>query len=136
MVGKYVQIHPAYKQKVWGKNVGDEYVTDGFVFRGKKPFDKALEGLKEIMKKGVQDEICNVKFKVLDDRKNGTGIDIDVEVVDGKERGVGILKLYGPNSKKKENVIMVSKSKDSEHKFVIILTEKVIKPLMDKGSLQ
>ena len=78
-------------------------------------------------------EIC-LFFKPsrTDDRKNGTGIDIDVEVVDGKERGVGILKLYGPNSKKKENVIMVSKSKDSEHKFVIILTEKVIKPLMDK----
>ena len=45
------------------------------------------------MKKGVQDEIGNIKFKVLDNRQKGSGIEIDVEVHEGSERGIGILKL-------------------------------------------
>ena len=130
MTAKFVDVHPAYKEKIWGKGEGKDFVTDGYVFKGKKPFIKAFEGLKESMKKGLQDDIDTVKFKVLDDRKNGAGIEIEVEVLSGKERGIAVLKLYGPNSKK-GNTVTVSKSKDSDHKFVIMLAEKVIKPLMN-----
>ena len=37
----------AYKQKIWGKEEGKEFITDGYTFKGKKSFGPALEGLKE-----------------------------------------------------------------------------------------
>ena len=122
----------AYKQKIWGKDEGKEFITDGYTFKGKKSFGPAVEGLKEKMKKGVQDEIGNIKFKVLDNRQKGSGIEIDVEVNEGSERGIAILKLYGSKSKKNKNTVMVSKCKENDHKFVIKLAEKVIKPLMQR----
>ena len=124
-----------YKEKKWGKEECGEYITDGFVFRGKQDFNKALEGLKEVMKKGAKNEIGGIKFKVLDARKKGAGLEIDVEMVENGNRGVGVLKLYGPNAKK-ENVVTVTKSKESDNKYVTILAEKVIKPLMKKYLLQ
>ena len=37
----------AYKQKIWGKDEGKEFITDGYTFKGKKSFGPAVEGLKE-----------------------------------------------------------------------------------------
>ena len=48
------------------------------------------------------------------------------------ERGIAILKLYGPNKKTKEYTIMVNKHKESDIKFVTVLAERVVKPLMNK----
>ena len=62
----------------------------------------------------------NTKFKALDVRKNGPCTEIDVEIIHDGNRGVAILKLYGPNVKK-DNVVTVTKSKESEHQYVIIL---------------
>ena len=45
--------------------------------------------------------------------------------------GIALVKLYGPN-KKKENTVTVTKSKESDIKFVTILAQKIIKPLIDK----
>ena len=42
------------------------------------------------------------------------------------------MKLYGPSSKKKENVVMVTKYKESDSKYVLKLTENVVKPMMQK----
>ena len=42
-----------------------------------------------------------------------------------------MLKLYGP-SKKKQIVVLITKSKGSDCKFMKILAEKVIKPLLDQ----
>ena len=123
--------HSVYDEKKWGKENGKNYIVDGYVFRGKQEFNKALEGLKDIMKKGITNEIGSVKFKALDARIKGTGLEIDVEVVDNKNRGFGLLKLFGPSSKD-EYVVMVSKSKKSDRKFFIILAEKVVKPLMNR----
>ena len=41
-------------------------------------------------------------------------------------------KIYGPYSKKdkKDNVVMVTKSKHSESKFVTIIAERILKPLI------
>ena len=83
------------------------------------------------MKKGVQGEENGIKFKVLDSRQKGSGTEVDIEIVEQGARGNGLLKLYGPN-KSKEYVVMVSKSKGSDNKFVTILAQKVVKPLMKK----
>ena len=74
-------VSPEYTEKVWGKDVGGEYITDGYAFRGKRSFGKVVIGLKEHMKKGVENETGNVKYKALDVRKNGAGLEIDVEIV-------------------------------------------------------
>ena len=123
--------HSVYTEKKWGKEDGNKCTVDGYVFRGKEPFNIALDGLKEKMKKGTNNEIQTIKYKALDTRKKGTGLEIDVEVVDNKARGVALLKLYGPSSKD-EYVVTVSKSRKSDLKYVIILAEKVIKPLMNR----
>ena len=117
-----------YKEKKWGKDDNGEYITDGYVFRGKWLFNKALEGLKTVMKKGAENEHDGIKFKALDFRQKGPELEIDVEIVEGSVRDVGVLKLYGPNKKKES----VTKSKESDNKFVKILAEKLIKPLMKK----
>ena len=58
-----------YKEKIWGKEEGGEYIIDGYTFRGKRAFGKAQEGLKEYMRKGVVRDVNEVKIKVLDARK-------------------------------------------------------------------
>ena len=121
----------AYKEKKWGKDVEGEHVIDGFVFRGKVRFKKALEGLKSVMIKGASAEYRGVKYTVLDARKKGAGIEAEVAVETKKvgERGVAVLEMMGPNNRK-EFVVMITKSKSSESKFVVILTEKILKPMM------
>ena len=52
------------------------------------------------MKKGVQSEVEGSKFKVLDTRRKGTGLEIYVEMSEKTVRGVAVLKLYGPNKAK------------------------------------
>ena len=52
-----------YDEKIWTRNDGQ---IDGYVFKGKRSFGKALEGLKGIMQKGILKEIENVKFQVLE----------------------------------------------------------------------
>ena len=101
------------------------------MFTGNRVFKKAADGLKEVMKKGAQNEICETKFKVLDARQKGAGLEIEVELVDKGSRGVGVVKLYGPNSRK-EYVVTVTKSKGSENKYVTLLAENIVKPLMTK----
>ena len=77
--------------------------------------------------------IDNVKFKPLDSKAQGAGLEIDVEVTHNKSRGVAILKIYGPKEDiKKANTVTVSKSRESDSKYIVILAERVIKPLMDQ----
>ena len=47
----------AFKVKKWGKEEEGEYITDGYSFRGKTAFQKALEGFKNMMKKGVIEDV-------------------------------------------------------------------------------
>ena len=121
-----------YKEKNWGKDQNGEYTIDGYTFKGKRAFRKALEGLKAKLTKGVVDEVNGIQIKVLDSRKNGTAQDIEIECVKNSNRGIAVLKLYGPSSKKKQNVVMVTKSKESDSKYVTMLAQSVIKPLIDK----
>ena len=129
---------PVYEEKTWGKEEDGESITDGYSFRGKQSFHKIVQELKVAMKKGIQREIEGIQFKALDLRKKGAGLEIDVEIIENDNRGVAKMKVYGPN-KKKENVVMLSKSKESDSRYVTILSEKVIKPMMKRivsGDLQ
>ena len=121
-----------YKEKKWGKKEEGEYVVDGYTLKGKNILKKAKEDLCEFLKKGLESEVNGTKFKVLDRQEKGSGLEIDVRVVEKSEIGIGILKLYGPNKKSKEYTVMVNKHKDSSIKFVTILAEKIVKPLINQ----
>ena len=121
-----------YKEKIWGKKEGGENIVDGYTFKGKNVLKKAKEGLDELLKKGLQSDVNGIKFKVMDRKIKGSGLEIDVKIEDRSERGIGILKLYGPNKKSKEYTVMVNKHKDSDVKFVTVLAEKVVKPLINQ----
>ena len=117
-----------YNEKVWGKEEGGEKITDGYSFTGKKVFGKATAGLKALLTKGIQKKINGIQIKVLDARKQGAGLEIVIEITDKKERGKSVIKIYDSNPKKK--TITISKSKGCDQKFVILLTEKIVKPLI------
>ena len=125
----YSSKYDVYSEKLWTRDDGQ---IDGYSFRGKRSFGKALEGLKSIMVKGEQKEIEGVKYTAKDKRIQGPGLEIIIEVQANKSRGVAILKVYGPKEDiKKENSVTITKSKQSDSKYVVILAEKVIKPLMN-----
>ena len=86
--------YDVYSEKLWTRDDGQ---IDGYSFRGKRSFGKALEGLKSIMVKGEQKEIEDVKYKALDKRIQGAGLEIIIEVQANNSRGVAILKVYGPS---------------------------------------
>ena len=58
-----------YKEKNWGKDENGQKVVDGYSFRGKQSFQKVVEGFKNIMKRGVENDFNGTKFKALDIRK-------------------------------------------------------------------
>ena len=116
-----------YEEHRWPK----EHST-GYSYKGKKKvFLKAVETLRILMKKGHEKAIEKVTFKVLDSRKTTNGNEYDIEVCKDKERGVAVLKVFGP-TKKKGATLMINKSKKYEVKFVEILAIDVVKQLLDR----
>ena len=70
-------------------------------FKGKKAvFIKSVETLKDLLKKGEGSNVNNVSFKVMDERKMTHGIEYNIESTKNKDRGVSVLKIYGPKNKK------------------------------------
>ena len=129
----------AYKERTWGKKVDGENVIDGYNFKGGQHFKKTKEKLEQILKRGTKGEIDGLEFQVLDRRKKGIELEMDIEVSENSRigvdsRGVAVAKLYGPN-KKKENTVTVTKSKESDVKFVTILDQKTIVALGKLGAL-
>ena len=62
-------VSSAYREKKWGKNIEGEYVIDGYVFRGKLRFKKALNGLKGAMKKGILNMgVWNIEYLMQDQK--------------------------------------------------------------------
>ena len=123
--GFHDDIPSQYKEKKWGKTQEGEYIIDGYTFKGKQSFKKAKVGLEALLKKGAKGDVEGTKYRVLDTRVKGTGLEIEMEIVGNGTRGVAVLKLYGPNSKTKEYNVMVTKSKESGHEYVLILAEKI-----------
>ena len=106
-----------YKEKKWGKTEDGEYVIDGFAFRGKQSFNKVVEEFKKFFKKGIEHDIDGIKIKASDAREKGNGLEIYIE-------------MTYKDGKRKENVVMVNKSKQSDSKYVLKLAENIIKPWM------
>ena len=88
-----IDISAAYNEKIWGKGSGKENIADGYVFRGRKLFEKAVDGLRKAFIKGSKGKINGVDFRSLDTRKIGSELTIEVVVDNGKQRGIGLLKL-------------------------------------------
>ena len=117
-----------YEVNYWRK---EEEVPTGYTFKSKKKiFVKAVDSIKIKLKKGVEFVIDDLKIKILDCRNGPNGAEIDIEIVDKKDRGQAVLKIFGPNSRK-ECTLMINKSKKHDAKFVKILAVHIIKRLVD-----
>ena len=124
-------------------DISDELIYDenrwpkenptGYSFKGKKRlFLKVVENFKVLMaRRGGEKILGNVSFTVLDSRKVPHGTEYEVEMTKNKERGVAILKIFGPNPKKGAT-LMTNKSKRYDIKFVDILTFDIVKQLLDR----
>ena len=121
----------AYKIKIWGKQIDGEFVVDGYSYKGRRSFLKALEGFKAMMVKGFVGDINGVKVEVLDSRIVGAELAIEIACTQNNNRGIAVLKLYGPSTKK-QNVVMATKSKGSDQKYVKLLAETIIEPLINE----
>ena len=123
-----------HTENKWYKNNSIKEAVTGYSLRGGQKLKSAVAGLKETLQRGVQKTYEGTHIRVLDARKNGVALDIEIELMTKLERGNAMVKLYGPygQKEKKENVIMVTKIKRSPVKFVEILAEKIIKPLIAK----
>ena len=120
-------VEKLYNEHIWP--VDDPTVIS---FKGKKRgFIKVVESLKRLMKKGNEKIIDKISFKVLDSRKIPHGIEYEVEVNKDTEKGLAVLKIYGPSTKKECSVV-VNKAKKCEAKYVSLLALDVIKQLLDR----
>ena len=122
-----------FKEETWGKKVNGEDVIDGYKFRGRQPFKKAKEKLEKLLVRGTKFDVGNINCTVLDVRNKGIENEVDIEMNQNEKdgRGVAVIKMYGPN-KKKENVVLVTKYKQSDIKFVALMAKNVIRPLITK----
>ena len=112
---KEIEEPTEYDESTWGKNIDGVYVIDGFKFKGKQSFRKAKEDLEKQLVKGAKGEINGAEFIVLDARLKGIEIEADIQIIEKNKtgienRGVAMVKLYGPNERK-ENSITVTKRK-------------------------
>ena len=83
------EISTLFKEKIWENGqVNGENIVDGYVFRGKRTFEKVVIGLKETLMKNYQNNINGTEMKVLDSRKKGIEIEKEIQVIDGNEWGV------------------------------------------------
>ena len=127
-----------YDESTWGKKIDGQYVIDGFKFKGKQSFKEPREYLERLMVRGAKGEINGSKYKILDARLKGieTEVDLQIEIENAKagieNRGTAVIKLYGPN-KRKENSVTVTKFKKSDIKFVSIIAQKIIRPLIKQS---
>ena len=100
-------------------------------FKGKKSiFVKSVETLKNLLKRGEGSIVNDVSVEVLDIREMQHGIEYDIKCSKNQDKGVSVLKIYGPNPKK-GCTVMVCKSREYDNKFVSILSKDVIKHLID-----
>ena len=121
-----------YDEHFWCKS---KDVPVGFTYKSKKQdFIRASDNIKSNFQnaaKGGPKFIDNLEFSILDCRKKDSGPEMDIGITKNKERGVAVLKFYGPNTKTGECTLMINKSKRHDVKFVKILAEEVIKKMVD-----
>ena len=85
-----------YSEQKWYKTNGKEETVTGYSLRGGQMLKYAVIGIKETLQKGVDKTLKETYVRVLDTRKNGVALDIEVEVKLKSDRGIALIKLYGP----------------------------------------
>ena len=129
-------LEDVYKEKKWGKTEDGLFIADGYTIKGRKELGRAMDEIKDLLRKGVENELGNIKFKALDVRTHGYAFEISLELSENGDRGICLLKFYGQGKKKKDNVIMINKCKNNDNKFVSLAAENVIKPLVERFVLK
>lgn len=118
-----------YEENSWSNEPEDEPI--GFSFKSKKRlFTKAFDNIKTHFKKGRKQNINSVGFKVLNSRNIPHGKEIEMEITKENEKGIALLKMFGPN-RKKQCTIVVNNSQKSYSTFASVLAGDIIKPLLD-----
>ena len=84
-----------YKENSWPAKPEE---PKGYTFKGKsKMMGYITEKVKNVLKKGSENEIGHFKFKVLDSKKNGGSTQVTIEITDSEGRGISIVDFWGPN---------------------------------------
>ena len=116
-----------YEEKSWG---GDEAL--GFSYSGKRSsFVQAQIKIKELLKPNIEYSFENSVFSLTSMRKIPYGQEYLIEVNSGLVKGSSIIKFFGPNTKK-EYKIAINKSKSNDVECVRVLSENIVKPLLDE----
>ena len=89
-----------------------------------------MEKIKTVCKKGVEKDIGNIKFKILDSKMHGGATQVTVEITKSEGRGNAIIDFWGPN-KRKECTIFIKKSREHDEVFVNNPAKQVVQPLLD-----
>ena len=110
-----------FSEKQWNSYDNGENVTNGYVFRGKKAFEKVVNAVKERLVKGTSLKLNDVTPKVLDSRKKGVELEIESEVSHQNEKGIALVKLYGPNKKKEQAGAEFGQAQQLDFKFGLCL---------------
>ena len=123
---------PAIVQNLYSYYSFPDEEPTSVLFKGKKVvFVKSVETLKALLKKGEGSSVNGVSFKVMDVRMMAHGIEYDILSAKDKDKGISVLKIYGPKTKK-GCTVMICKSREHDNKFVSILAVDVIKHLFDR----
>ena len=120
----YDDILDLYLEKHWESGHNFKVRTSAFA--------KADDGLAFLLKKSNYEKaIDDFKFRTLEVQKKDGKLS-HIEITDEEGAGEVKLQIWGPNKRNKMVTVQVSKSSNDEVKHVDILTNKVIKPLLDK----
>ena len=118
-------------------NIEYQYNEEGETFKGNKPlFVQSVIALKRLINEKSEPKIINKHTMVVKDVRvvKYEGIEAEVEVSKGAEKGVATLKIWGPSRAakgKKKCTVMSVKYSSCDEKFATILSRKIIKPLLD-----
>ena len=83
-----------YKENSWPAK---PETPKGFTFKGEsKMMTYAMEKTKATLKKGIEKEINDIKFKVLDAKTLGGATQVAVEMSDNEGRGNAIIDFWSP----------------------------------------
>ena len=117
-----------YKENFWPAKPDE---PKGFTYKGKgKMMTYVIEKTKVALKKGIEREIDETKFRVLDHKIHGIATQVTIEISDKEGRGNAFVDFWGPN-KKKECTILIKKSREHQERFVKIVAKSIIQPLLD-----
>ena len=118
---------------IYRENCWPSKEPTGSTYKSKKSiFIKAGENLKLQISKKLNDiSFGNIACKILDFKNVNYGMEYEVKIIKGKDRGNALLKIFGPNNKK-DYTIQIIKVKKNDMKFAEILAKDFVKELLDR----